>query len=115
MAYASWTADFNPQTSFEDKQWEEPVIFRFNGQECKVYIKVEPGRNVTPLFSPPTEYDTSADGGFTEVEIAMPVATYWNEKHDELIQTLRDYYRKAKLAKMRTDISFTVENEEGKE
>ncbi len=31
MAYASWTSDYNPYESFEDKQWNEPLIIRTNG------------------------------------------------------------------------------------
>ena len=38
--YALWTADFNPDDSLEERQWDEPAIFRFNGQEQRVYIKV---------------------------------------------------------------------------
>jgi hypothetical protein len=109
MGYALWTADFNPEDSLEDRQWNKPVIFRFNGQERKVYIKVEPGQKVIPYFSDPVEYDTS---GFTEVEVAMPISIEWNFKHNELIHRLKNYCRKTRFSKIKTDISFTVEGEE---
>ena len=109
MGYALWTADFNPEDSLEDRQWDEPIIFRFNGQEHKVYISVEAGQKVVPYFSEPVKYDIS---GFTEVEVTMPISTEWHFKHDELIQRLRDYCRKARLSKIKTDINFTVIGEE---
>ena len=28
MGYASWTSDYNPDETFEEKQWDEPVIIR---------------------------------------------------------------------------------------
>jgi hypothetical protein len=107
MGYASWTSDFNPDTSFESKQWSEPMIFRFNGQEHKVFIDVEPGQKVQPIFSTPTIYDTS---GFTEIEIALPVATFWNigYGHDGLLRRLENYCKTSRLSKIKTDISFTA-------
>ena len=107
MGYALWTADFNPDNSFENKQWNEPIIFRFNGQERKVFIDVEPGQKVQPIFDTPTIYDTS---GFTEVEIALPIAPFWNHGlgYDMLLDKLKDYCRTSRLSKIKTDISFTV-------
>lgn len=107
MGYALWTADFNPENSFENKQWKEPTIFRFNGQERRVFIDVEPGQKVQPIFDTPTIYDTS---GFTEVEIALPIAPFWNHGygHDGLLIKLKDYCRTTRLSKIKTDISFTV-------
>lgn len=40
MGYASWTSNDNPEDSFEDKLWAEPVILRFDGKEYKVFIIV---------------------------------------------------------------------------
>jgi hypothetical protein len=109
MGYALWTDDFNPENSFEDKQWSEPVIFRFNNQEQKVYAVVDPGRKIEPRFSEPVAYDTP---GFTEVEIALPIPASWNGHFSVLIVNLRKYCRVARIAKIQTDISFTFENEE---
>ena len=86
MGYALWTDDFNPENSFEDKQWPEPVIFRFNGQEHKVFVIVEPGRKIEPKFSEPIAYETP---GFTEVEIALPIPVSWNGHFSVLIGNLR--------------------------
>ena len=40
MGYASWTRDYNASETFEDKQWEQPVIVRCNGKEFRAFIKV---------------------------------------------------------------------------
>ena len=109
MGYALWTDDFNPENSFEDKQWPEPVIFRFNGQEHKVYAIVEPGRKIESRLSKPIAYDTP---GFTEVEIALPIPVSWNGHFSVLIGNMEKYCKVARFAKIKTDISFTFENEE---
>jgi hypothetical protein len=49
---------------FVDKQWPEPLIFRFNSQEYKVFIKVD--RNIsieTRIEGPGSSYAI----GYTEV------------------------------------------------
>jgi hypothetical protein len=106
MGYALWTADFNPEDSLDSKQWNEPAIFRYNGKEHRVYIEVEPNQKIKPLFSDPVEYDAL---NFTEVEIALPVPTMWNSQLDQLLYSLRDYCRKARFSKIKTDISFRAE------
>jgi hypothetical protein len=46
----------------------------------------------------------------------MPISVEWNFRHNELINRLRDYCRKTRFSKIKTDISFIVEGEgEGKE
>jgi hypothetical protein len=45
MGYASWTEDVNDDNSFTDKQWEEPLIVKHNGEENRVYITVNKGSN----------------------------------------------------------------------
>jgi hypothetical protein len=113
MGYALWTADFNPDDSLEERQWNEPAIFRFNGREQRVYIKVEPGQKVMPYFSDPVEYDTS---GFTEVEVALPIAAEWKRSssygYSDLLAKLKEYCKRARLSKIKTEITFAVE--EGK-
>jgi hypothetical protein len=109
MGYASWTADFNPDDTLEERQWDEPIIFRFNGQERRVTIEVEPGRKVLPHFVEPIEYDTS---GFTEVEIAMPISVEWKRAiygYNSLTKRLANYCKIARLSKIKTDLSFLVD------
>jgi hypothetical protein len=33
MGYASWTSGYNSQDSFIDRQWDEPIVLTFNGQQ----------------------------------------------------------------------------------
>ena len=42
MGYASWTAQDNPANSdpFEDIQWPEPVIIRFDEKEYRIFLVV---------------------------------------------------------------------------
>jgi hypothetical protein len=119
MGYASWTSNSssndNPsaeEDSFIDKQWEQPVILRFNGQESKVFIIVDIDNHT--IFSDikrPTESDAP---DFTEVEITLPLSTQWNKQHEALLlDRLEKYYKIYKLAKSKTDFSFVVRNEEG--
>jgi hypothetical protein len=115
MGYASWTSNSssndNPsaeEDSFIDKQWEQPVILRFNGQESKVFIIVDIDNHT--IFSDikrPTESDAP---DFTEVEITLPLSTQWNKQHEALLlDRLEKYYKIYKLAKSKTDLR----NEEG--
>ena len=42
MGYALWTNDFNRESlTANSKQWPEPIILRFNGQEHKVFLEVD--------------------------------------------------------------------------
>jgi hypothetical protein len=107
MGYASWTGhNDNPKDSFEDEQWEEPVILRFNGKEYKVFLIVN---NDNPLTRKegPTTVDIGTD---TEVEVALPLtASYWDIAHSSLLDNLEEYYRTFKLVKRNVNFSFTRE------
>jgi hypothetical protein len=105
MGYASWTSNQDSDDSFEDKQWEEPVILRFNGQERKAFIIVEDQSTPYADVKKPIKYDAS---DFTEVEIALPLFVYWNNRHGVLLSELERYYRIYKLAKTKIDFSFCV-------
>ena len=43
MGYASLTSGNSSGGTlyFEEKQWEEPIVLRFNGKEVKVFLKVD--------------------------------------------------------------------------
>ena len=85
MGYASWTSNDNPEDSFIDKQWEEPVILRFNGQERKAFIIVDrDNHTIFPDIKQPTKFDAP---DFTEVEITLPLHTYWNQEQIRSITT----------------------------
>jgi hypothetical protein len=105
MGYASWTNNDNPDDWFEDKQWPEPVILRFNGQQHKVFIQVNrESSEITPIFEGPIQYDAS---DFTEVEVALPIPQYWKGRKRELLDSLEMYYKLQKLTKSGVEFSFT--------
>ena len=75
MGYASWTSRDSSGDSFEEKQWEEPIVLRFNGKEVKVFLKVDSDTWATWAdIQPPTVFNAP---NFTEVEIALPVIDHW--------------------------------------
>lgn len=58
MGYASWTSINNPEDSFMDRQWEEPVILRFNAHEYKIFIIVD-NETISTRIEGPTKFDES--------------------------------------------------------
>jgi hypothetical protein len=107
MGYASGTGhNDNPKNSFEEEQWEEPVILRFNGKEYKVFLIVN---NANPLTRKegPTASEVGAD---TDVEVALPLtASYGDTAHSSLLVNLERYYKTFKLVKRNINFSFTRE------
>jgi hypothetical protein len=77
MGYASLTGGDNAQDSFEDRQWEEPIILRFNGKEVRVFLKVD--RDTWTAWCDIQEPTLFNAPNFTEVEIALPVPEHWNQ------------------------------------
>jgi hypothetical protein len=115
MGYASWmniSGNNNNSTeedSFEDKQWDEPVILRFNGnKKYRAFIVVVNG-DIKPTRiegSDTTTEDISTD---TEVEVALPLSAYWNNDHNALFNRLEQYHRTWKLVKQNTEFGFAKE------
>ena len=115
MGYASWTDDFNAEETFEDKQWDEPVIIRVNETEFKAFIKVNTSipdiQTEVEIHSPTTDIGTD-----TEVEVTLPLPkesfgsnAYWLDK-------LRQYYYESKIPKRMISFNFccpSLENKEG--
>jgi hypothetical protein len=108
MGYASWTSNDNSEDSFDDRQWDEPIILGFNGKEVKVFLKVDRDTWTTLCdIHEPTLFDRT---DFTEVEVALPMPDYYNHIEDGnkvLFDKLERYYRAYKVAKKsRTSFSF---------
>jgi hypothetical protein len=115
MGYASWmnlcsNYDNNStqENSFEDKQWDEPVILRFNGnQEYRAFIVVVNGDiKPTRIEGPTPIVNLSTD---TEVEVALPLSPYWNNDCNVLLNHLERYHRTWKLVKRNTEFVFDKE------
>ena len=102
MGYASWTEDVNNNNSFTDKQWEEPLIVKHNGEENRVYITVNKGSNepIKVEFEEGPSYSAS----YTEVEVALPVG----QSIEDIVSKLEQYYKIYKIGKSRTDFSFNL-------
>lgn len=100
MGYASWTEDYNPDETFDDKQWNEPIIIRCNGQEFNVFLKVDtsiPDAHVDILQDKPTR-DIGPD---TEVEVTLPLPMHYIGLKD-----LEILYLESKIGKSRTSFDF---------
>lgn len=114
MGYASWmniSSNNNPteEDSFEDKQWDEPVILRFNGnEEYRAFIVVVNGDIKPTKIEGPTPA-TEDIGTDTEVEVALPLSAYWNTDYNSLLNDLERYHRIWKLVKRNTEFGFAKE------
>jgi len=118
MGYASITR-IDLGDSFEDKQWNEPLILRFNGKEYKVFIRVNKARQeINSEIQGPYEIDNKAllwkkqRDNCIEVEFALPLLTTTAGQgddyyHSNLCNKLRDYFRIYKVPKSRT--KFTLD------
>jgi hypothetical protein len=110
MGYASWTSNDSPKDndSFEDKQWPEPVILRFDTKEYKVFLIVREGdKPLTQLHRPVTIDGIGTD---TEVEVALPLVNCWTHEDENslLLKRLEKYYKSFKLIKRNVDFSFSA-------
>jgi hypothetical protein len=113
MGYASWMNisgnNSTEEDSFEDKQWDEPVILRFNGnKEYRAFIVVING-DIKHTRIEESINLTRNIGTDTEVEIALPLHAYWNNDYNALLNQLERYHRIGKLVKRHTEIGFAKE------
>ena len=120
MGYASWTSNYNPELSFEDKQWQEPLTLRFNDQQIKAFMVVDiDNQTYSADIKPPIKFDVP---DFSEVEIALPIdrghtMTYNSDtrqyettsEEQMLLNKLEKYYKKYRIMKLQTDFSLTIE------
>jgi hypothetical protein len=126
MAYASWNNMARSSSSDNDNddidvQWEEPIIFRFNGSEYRVFVYYDRYRGQP---DPVIRYAGQSDAiDYTEVECALPVSRIncsGDGSNPPLFDRLYQYYRIYKIAKpdikffldMRYDIRHITEQEE---
>ena len=102
MGYASWTSGSNSQDSFVDRQWDEPIVLMFNGQQHTAVLYVDKdNQNAKVIVN--RNYDAIIEiGNDTEVSVALPT------KYDygSILDQLRQYYKIYKIPKRRTDFSF---------
>jgi hypothetical protein len=112
MGYATWmniNGYSTVEDSFEDKQWDEPVILRFNGnKEYRAFIVVVNGDIKTTRIEGLTT-TKEVIGTDTEVEVALPLSVYWNDKYSALLNILERYHRTWSLIKRNTEFGFASE------
>jgi hypothetical protein len=110
MGYASWmniNRYSTQEDSFEDKQWDEPVVLRFNGnKEFRAFIVVVNG-DIKDTRIEESATITEDIGTDTEVEVALPLSAYWNNDYNTILNRLERYHRIWKLVKRNTEIGFT--------
>jgi len=114
MGYASWNnivRSSNGQVSYDDDniQWEEPIIFRFNGTEYRVFVYYDRYRGIPESV---IKYAGKSDAiDYTEVECALPVSRINcngnNRDVVPLFDKLHKYYTLYKIPK--SDIKFSLD------
>lgn len=92
MGYASWTEGYDRERKdsavASDKQWIEPIIFRHNDFEDKVFIHVNwDGQEYWPVFSDRIGCNAP---DFTEVEIAFPLDSILRKIQNHGVATTRN-------------------------
>jgi hypothetical protein len=114
MGYASWTEGYDRErkdSAVADKQWTEPIVFRHNNFEDKVFIHVNwDEQEYWPVFSDRISYNVP---DFTEVEITLPLDSILRKNSDLRISwvltDLQKYFQRNKIGKTNTDFSFDIE------
>ena len=110
MGYASWTSDYNPDETFEEKQWNKPVIIRCNGKEHRVFIRLDTSRQ--EIWTDIEKEKPAKDvGNDTEVEVTLPIRKSMGDDV-ECISRLCRYYNIYKIGKSRTLFSLTLNKEQ---
>jgi hypothetical protein len=109
MGYASWNDITHSSTSFstadDNIQWEEPLIFRFNGNEYKVFVYYDRYRGLPESV---IKYAGKSDAiDYTEVECALPVSRINCNGEPSLFDRLYNYYNSYKFFK--ADIKFSLD------
>jgi hypothetical protein len=115
MGYASWNnivrsnINYTNNESDDDNiQWEEPIIFRFNGYEYKVSVYYDRYRGFPDSV---IKYAGKSDAmDYTEVECALPVSRIncnGNDSNSPLFDKLYQYYNWYKIPK--ADIKFSLD------
>ncbi|MFY9965553.1 MAG: hypothetical protein WAK50_07415 [Nitrososphaeraceae archaeon] len=90
-------------SSFEDKQWERPLIIRHNKAEYNIYLKIDKARQTrfVDIHKSPNELEDPT----TEIELTLPIP---NDVKNELSRTCIEEFCK-KYPIFTTDITFKFE------
>jgi hypothetical protein len=111
MGYASWIDKNRPDETFEDMQWNEPIIVRCNGCEYKAFIKIDSSKQKIWTEIQQENKPTRNIGNDTEIEVTLPVVqeqSYSGEEGNWLAR-LKRYYQIYKIGKSRTDFNLDLD------
>jgi len=108
MGYASWTSNYDCDSAFEEIQWNEPVILRYNKREFRVYIKVDTSSQRIWIEIQVQKEPSRIIGFDTEVEVTLPLSESL-EDAVHCINRLTQYYNIYKLGKSSIDFSLSLD------
>ena len=112
MGYALWTNNFNRESlTANSKQWPEPIILRYNGQERRIKLEVDwDNQAYGPKYEPIRRYHAP---DFTEVQVTLPLDYILkiNPDHGKewILDEIRGYFNKNKIGNTNTEFSFSAE------
>ena len=108
MGFASWTSNYNPEDSFEDKQWDELLIVRYNGCErtAKIIVDLDNQTYHTDISKPVF----IGDKRDTEVEVTLPIVEE-QYSSDNIFDKIRRYFKAYKIAKSNISWGLTINHE----
>jgi hypothetical protein len=112
MGYASWTEGYDRERRTSavasDKQWLEPIIFRHNRLEDRVFIHVKwDEQEYWPIFGDRNSYNVL---DFTEVEITLPIDSILKSHGITwILSDLQSYFKRNRIGKSNTEFSFLIE------
>ena len=110
MGYAKWTENREDnKDSFQEIQWDEPIILRFNRKEYTALLRVDK-ENLDPQVLINQNYDAVIDNTDTEVSVALPLSANSNSDYSKetIYSQIIRYYKIYKIPKIRTDLSIVV-------
>ena len=112
MGYALWTNGYDRESlTSNSKQWPEPIILRYNGQERKVFLEVDwDNQDYGPKYEPIRRYDAP---DFTEVQVTLPLDYILKISPDHgkkwILDEIRGYFNRNKIGNTNTEFSFSAE------
>lgn len=112
MGYAIHTNDFDASETFEDKQWNEPIIIRCNQKEFKVFLKVDTSKPDVETDILQEEKPSRDIGNDTEVEVTLPLQycsepfEYATHNKEYVLSRLKQRYQSSKIAKRNIIFDF---------
>jgi hypothetical protein len=109
------TYNLDPE-AFEERQWDEPLIMRFNGSEYNVFIRMDRSKP-KPVYAEIKKLDhPTADldfGDGTEVVVTLPVNLTYGWELQENVDSWKfefmKYLKAYKIVKFHTDFTLSCD------